>query len=237
MVGRYSGPMSRKSATERRADALTAARRLIVEQGIEAASVRNVAAAAGMSAGSLRHIFPSHEDLFVALLEDAETTVGSRIGELIDRSRGGDDTDDVPADGSGCTPTDRRRALALELLLQVEPVGGGDAGGRPTPAGGGTRSDLLAQLAVLTANPGNTRLAEVRRRTGKALDGLCLHVVRELLADTSADPAAVDVQATALELRLILDGTALRVLENPDFGEEQVRKFLAHTLDRLIPPS
>lgn len=216
--------MARLTAAQRRADALAAARRLVVERGIEAASVRNVAESAGMSAGSLRHIFPSHEDLFIALLQDAEDTTRRRIDEVAVRMKEavqrGEDPD--------------RRVVGLELLMQIEPFGGG--GGTP----GGTRSELLAQLAVLTANPGNARLAEIRRATGEAIDGLCVAVVRGLAEDAGGGVSgigadAVDVDAAALELRLIIDGIALRALENPGFTESDARGVLTAALDRLVP--
>ncbi|WP_010120412.1 TetR/AcrR family transcriptional regulator [Corynebacterium nuruki] len=207
--------MTRLTAARRRTDALTAARRLIVDRGIEAASVRNVAEEAGMSAGSLRHIFPSHDDLFIALLEDAEATTRARIAEVDRRT--------LAAREAGRSVDFRQ--VALELLMQIEPFGGG--GGT-----GGTRSELLAQLAVLTANPGNGRLARIRRQTGEAIDGLCADVVRGLAA---ASGVSVDVAAGALELRLLVDGIALRALENPDFGEADASRILAGALDRLAP--
>lgn len=211
--------MARLTAAQRRADALAAARRLVVEQGTEAASVRNVAESAGMSAGSLRHIFPSHEDLFIALLQDAEDATRRRIDEVVARMKEavqrGEDPD--------------RRSVGLELLMQIEPFGG--EGG----ASGGTRAELLAQLAVLTANPGNRRLAEIRRATGEAIDGLCADVVRGLAEDAGGAVPAVDVDAAALELRLIIDGIALRALENPGFTEVDARSVLTAALDRLVP--
>jgi AcrR family transcriptional regulator len=207
--------MPRLTAARRRTDALAAARRLIVDRGIEAASVRNVAEEAGMSAGSLRHIFPSHEDLFIALLEDAEATTRARIAEVDRRTR------ETREAGHS---VDLRKA-ALELLMQIEPFGGGDGTG-------GTRSELLAQLAVLTANPGNGRLARIRRQTGEAIDGLCADVVRGL---TAASGVPVDVAAGALELRLLVDGIALRALENPDFGEADAARIITGALDRLAP--
>ncbi|WP_297005215.1 helix-turn-helix domain-containing protein [uncultured Corynebacterium sp.] len=236
--------MARLTAAQRRADALVAARRLIVTQGTEAASVRNVAEEAGMSAGSLRHIFPSHEDLFIALLQDAEDSTRRRIGEVAQGARSAGERGEVVD----------VRAVGLEMLMQIEPFGGGDGGdggggsGVGSGAGdgsGGTRSELLAQLAVLTANPGNARLAEIRRVTGEAIDGLCVDVVRGVAEAAGVatagvgthDVGALDVDAAALELRLIIDGISLRALENPDFTEADARGVLTAPLDRLVPPA
>src|SRR5699024_699627 len=78
-------PRPRLTAAERSEQALAAARHLILTGGIEAASGRNVASAAGMATGSLRHIFPSHESLFIALMSDNATRAATRSQEVFAR--------------------------------------------------------------------------------------------------------------------------------------------------------
>jgi AcrR family transcriptional regulator len=56
---------------DRRAQILKAASAIVAERGIDALSVRNVAAAAGLGASTLRHYFPSQKDLYDAFLGDA----------------------------------------------------------------------------------------------------------------------------------------------------------------------
>jgi AcrR family transcriptional regulator len=53
--------------------------RVISRDGVAAASVRAVAAEAGLSVGSLRHIFPSHSDLLVYAMHLVVERIESRI--------------------------------------------------------------------------------------------------------------------------------------------------------------
>ena len=55
----------------RREEIIEAARSIMAEAGIEAMSVRNVAARAGIGASTLRYYFPSHQDLLDAVATDA----------------------------------------------------------------------------------------------------------------------------------------------------------------------
>ena len=54
---------------DNRALALEAARRLFIEEGYAAFSMRKVARAIGISQGHLQHFFPTREDLMSAMLE------------------------------------------------------------------------------------------------------------------------------------------------------------------------
>lgn len=54
----------------RRDDIVAAARKIAVTEGVEAISVRRVAAAAGIGASTLRYYFPTIKDLFSALASD-----------------------------------------------------------------------------------------------------------------------------------------------------------------------
>lgn len=54
----------------RRGDIVAAARKIAVTEGVEAISVRRVAAAAGIGASTLRYYFPTIKDLFSALASD-----------------------------------------------------------------------------------------------------------------------------------------------------------------------
>ena len=64
---------------ERRALIISAMHRLITERGIEAASLRNVAAESGLNIGSVRYYFPSHTELLLAAAEAMVERVTVRI--------------------------------------------------------------------------------------------------------------------------------------------------------------
>lgn len=189
--------MSRKSAEQRRAEALDAARRIILREGISQVSVRKVAEEAGMSTGSLRHIFPLHDDLFVALLDDGADHAQPRVTAIIEQGF-----------AAGRVPVD----VAVDALIEI------------VPTRDDTRLEALSQLAVLSAHSGNADVVSSRRRAGEGLDRLC-----EALGQWSTRPADFD----AVELRLILDGLVLRLLERPDLAEDEVRERLRGVLLRM----
>ncbi len=62
--------------------------RVVLREGIDAASVRKVAAEAGVSTGSLRHVFPSQSELLTFAMQLIIDEVGRRV-EAVDSS---DDT-------------------------------------------------------------------------------------------------------------------------------------------------
>ncbi|MCU1405240.1 MAG: hypothetical protein JWQ43_1543 [Glaciihabitans sp.] len=68
--------------SQRRTEIGEAAWRVILRDGIGAASVRSVAAEAGVSAGSLRHLFPSQEQLVAFSMQLVDSKVRARVAEL-----------------------------------------------------------------------------------------------------------------------------------------------------------
>jgi AcrR family transcriptional regulator len=84
----------------RRLELVEAAWRVILRDGAARVSVRAVAAEAGVSAGSLRHVFPTQAQLLRFSMERVTTTVRARILAL-------------PADLTGA---DRALRIALELV-------------------------------------------------------------------------------------------------------------------------
>jgi AcrR family transcriptional regulator len=66
----------------RREELAEAVWRLVMREGIEAASVRRVAAEAGYSTGSLRHYFKTHSDLLAFAMELVIQRVSARVAAL-----------------------------------------------------------------------------------------------------------------------------------------------------------
>jgi AcrR family transcriptional regulator len=66
--------------------------RVVLRDGIEAASVRKVAAEAGVSAGSLRHVFPAQSDLLLFAMQLIVDEVTRRVQAV---EPGGDVRDEV----------------------------------------------------------------------------------------------------------------------------------------------
>lgn len=65
---------------ERRAEIAAALWRIIVRKGISGVSIREVATEAGISAGSLRHVFATKEELLEFSMRHVYDRVGTRIG-------------------------------------------------------------------------------------------------------------------------------------------------------------
>lgn len=201
-------PRPRLTAAERSEQALAAARHLILTGGIEAASVRNVASEAGMATGSLRHIFPSHESLFIALMSDNATRAATRIQGVFAREL------------AAGTPV---RDTFLAVLREVLPLD--DA----------SRADFIVQLALMTGHPGSAPIREAVASAGEQLDQLCASTVVKLRPDLERNRDATAELVT--DLRVALDGIALRCLENPayasDAGSRGAEATLARALDRV----
>ncbi|MEL4152149.1 TetR family transcriptional regulator C-terminal domain-containing protein [Corynebacterium bovis] len=198
--------MVRKLAHERRADALQAARRLIVQGGIEAASVRNVADEAQMSPGSLRHIFPAHQDMFIALMRQAEDERRSAI---------------VAATESAALASLPPRERAVEIVMKMLPLDEQ------------TVTHAVVQLALVGGNPGDLRIKLLRTSMSRGEDEFCRRVVD---IATRGGERPDDPERAALDLRLVLDGLAIRVLEHCEFTRERVRTAVVRALERILGP-
>jgi TetR/AcrR family transcriptional regulator, transcriptional repressor of bet genes len=72
---------------ERRRDIAEAVVRLVTAGGIEAASLRTVAAEAGVSMGSVQHYFTAKDEMLLFALEYGNGVLGTRIQELINESQ------------------------------------------------------------------------------------------------------------------------------------------------------
>ncbi|WP_167706690.1 TetR/AcrR family transcriptional regulator [Sphingobium fuliginis] len=79
-------PISRREARrrDRRKTILKVASRSFMEKGYAATTMSGIAAALGGSKGTLWSYFPSKEELFAAVLDDATTAYRSRLAEILD---------------------------------------------------------------------------------------------------------------------------------------------------------
>ena len=71
-----------KPADERRKEILESATRLFRERGFDSTGVQQVAASAGVAAGTVYLYFPSKEAILVALKEDFEAGLIDRVAEI-----------------------------------------------------------------------------------------------------------------------------------------------------------
>ena len=100
---------ARVDPVERRKHVVDAAFRCVVAEGFEGASLRKVAAEAGLNIGSVRHFFHGHGDLLVAAATEAGDRMDARLGA-------------IPIDGLRQADDDESITILRALLEQVLPM-------------------------------------------------------------------------------------------------------------------
>lgn len=208
---------------QRRRAAVEAALRLIARGGIGAASVRHVAAEAGMSPGALRHFFPTQEQLLEHVMTEVTAAAAHRIVPRIrdlDRARTTEDGIDAAcALLEELLPLDERRRIEwflwsavahtashLVILERWRSAGWlgvqhqcrrvvGHLHGRPVPDVAADGADVAGIVASTAGLPQLDDPAEETRVVvlHAGLDGLAVQL--------TADPAHLDPQAARRALR------------------------------------
>jgi AcrR family transcriptional regulator len=109
---------------ERREQLAEAAWRVILRDGVAGASVRTVAAEAGHSTGSLRHVFSTQSQLLVFALELVVERVVARIDALPPLATPRETVEAVAAE---LLPLDRERRAEMEVYLALFTAAGANA--------------------------------------------------------------------------------------------------------------
>ncbi|MEM1232315.1 MAG: TetR family transcriptional regulator [Pseudomonadota bacterium] len=78
----------KKPAATRRAEILQAARRLLLEEGARALTLRGVAQAVGLKLASVQYYFPTHAELITALVNDRLLEQQRDLAQLQSETRG-----------------------------------------------------------------------------------------------------------------------------------------------------
>jgi AcrR family transcriptional regulator len=135
--------------------------RVVLRDGIEAASVRNVAAEAGVSKGSLRHVFPSQSELLTFAMQLVIDEVRRRVAAV-------DPSDDVRKVVGrrleALLVLDEKTRTVLEVWLAFAARARVDARLRPL------RDETHAQVRTLCRQSIETLCVEGRTRTDLDLD-------------------------------------------------------------------
>lgn len=157
-----------------------AAWRVVVRDGITKLSVRNVAAEAGITAGSLRYLFPTQETLRAYVLDLVRQKVVDRIAATQPRT-----SIRLTVDSyfSQLLPLDAERRVEMEVFLSVGVLAFTDPVLRPAyeRAHRDLQEGCRQILALLATDP---RYAELdpeaeTARTHAIIDGLALHLIRQ----------------------------------------------------------
>jgi AcrR family transcriptional regulator len=169
----------------RRAELVDAAWRVIAEEGLEAATMRRIAEAAGCTTGRVTHYFDSKDDVLVAALRE----VYRRAAERIRRHIGGADVATVLLDVLvDALPVDEDRQLEWKVWLAFWGRAAADERLRREQEQRYAEWRGLLDMLVRRARP---RDAAADRRTAVdliagAIDGLGIQAVLEPASFTSA---------------------------------------------------
>lgn len=204
---------------ERRRAIAQASWRVISRDGVRAASVRTVAAEAGLSTGALRHYFDDHPSLLLFAARHSLELVADRVfGHLAE-------------------PDARPRATVQACLEELLPLDGQRA------AEGAVYFGLIDQVRFL---PEHTAFREQMFVEGRRLYRLLVgwlaggpQPTPEMLAgDPAAGSTPMDdppLELRACSLQLFLDGLAVNGLICPgQLDAAALRATLAAELDRLV---
>ncbi|MEU5835935.1 TetR/AcrR family transcriptional regulator [Streptomyces diacarni] len=105
--------------TERRREVVEAVFRVVARSGVAQASLRNVAAEAGLALGSVRHYFDSHGQLLTAAAREMARRVEARLLRRRDQVRPSDDPLQVAQEVAGeFLPLDTARADETAVWLE-----------------------------------------------------------------------------------------------------------------------
>ncbi|WP_327035684.1 TetR/AcrR family transcriptional regulator [Micromonospora ureilytica] len=198
-------PQQRRRAV---ADAVYA---VVARDGLEAATLRNVADEAGLAVGSVRHYFTDHDELMIFAVQELGRRVGERIWAHAQRLLG-------PSSGSR---KDRRRRTE-ELLAEFLPLD--DA----------RRDEVILRHTFTTAARARPQLLSHAEAIQQTLDGLVHRTVQSAQAagGLSVD---FDVELESVRLRALLDGLGLQAAMFPQrFPPDLLRDVLRRHLDSLV---
>ncbi|MCR3748709.1 transcriptional regulator, TetR family [Lentzea californiensis] len=179
--------------------------RVVVRDGVEQASLRNVAVEAGLAIGSIRHYFDSHDEMIVfaveALIQSTEHRVLAHVRSLQDRS-------------------DPRRP-AERVLSEVLPLDGR------------RRDEAVLWLAFVTAARTRPSLVPHAERLYDGLRSLCRRVLT-VMTEAGSIAATHDVDLEAERLASLLNGiTVDGVLHSDRMTPELTVSLLRRHLDSL----
>ena len=186
----------------RRAEIAAAVWRLVGRGGVEAATVRAVAAESGWSMGSVRHYFATQEELLRFACEEMEQRLLARVRGHYDGLEGGGTPDGAP--------NPQRAIRMLKELLPIDED---------------RRVEVLVWLAFMTRARVDTALDEIRAASWlgerylsrlAVADALGRPLPRELL--DRLDP---ELEPLAERVHLTVDALSLQGVTHPEHWSPQ----------------
>ena len=204
---------------ERRRLIAQATWRVVSRDGVRAASVRTVAAEAGLSSGALRHYFDDHSSLLLFAARHSLELAAARIREHL-AGHPGEPRAVVQACLEELLPLDEQRAAESAVYFGL-----GDLA-RLTPDHTALRELIFAAARRLY------RLLIAWLAGGARLTPALLFEEPAVAASPMADPV---IEMRARSLHMFIDGLAVSGLVCPGaMPVAEVRETLAAELDRVV---
>lgn len=164
---------------ERRRELLSAAHRVIVRDGIDAATTRAIAKEAGYSNGVLAHYFADKDEILLSALRQSHRRIRERLARKVEGAGGLAALrelllDNLPLDAERTQETRLEvsfwsRSLASERLAEVQRAEAGEL--RAVVRG------LLAEARAAGELRGDDNLDDVTEHLLALVDGLSLHLL------------------------------------------------------------
>lgn len=193
---------------ERRARVAAAARTVIARDGLDATSVRRVAAEAGSSTTVVTHYFDDKQALLRAAVEDAYAAVATRMTRHLDRPSGG------PA-------LDLLRAVLIETL----------------PVDAEREAEARVWMAFWSAAATQPALRQVQSEGYRLWRQLVAQVLAEAAENGEVAPD-LDPSIAGEELMCLVDGLLMQATLEPErLPPARQIAFLDAALDRLRAPA
>ncbi|MBT2385506.1 TetR/AcrR family transcriptional regulator [Streptomyces sp. ISL-11] len=186
--------------------------RVVSRDGLEAASLRNVADEAGLAIGSIRHYFSDHDELVIFAMEELVRRIDHRVRAHIDY---------LLAPG----PDGDLRARAEELLTEFLPLDEARHEEAVLWTAFATAARVRPGLRPLAVHLQENQLALMERvlRGGQQAGGL---------------RADLDPDTESRRLSALVEGLSFQAVLRPDhYPPRELRRLLLHHLETLRAPA
>lgn len=199
-------------AETRRHDVAQAVLRIVGRDGLESASLRNVAQEAGLAIGSVRHYFASQSELMIFTMEELRQRIDRRIRRHAEQLLGPD-------------PGVDRRTRTEELLAEFLPLDET------------RREEAVLWTAFITAACTRPEFRPCARRMHVEMRELIARVLYEA-QKSGGIPADLDIELETLRLAALLDGLAMGGVPYPGgVAPGAARDILRRHLQSLTVPA
>ncbi|MFB9473547.1 TetR/AcrR family transcriptional regulator [Nonomuraea salmonea] len=204
---------------ERRREVMSAARRVIVRDGIDAATTRAIAKEAGYSNGVLAHYFADKDEILLSALRQSHERIRARLTAKVEGASG-------------------PLAALRELLLDNLPLDADRAQETRLEVSFWSRSLATEELAEVQRAEASDLRAAVRALLDRAHEaGELRHGVPSAPSAPSApkDPSTSDeLDDLAEELLALVDGLSLHLLLYPGrLSRERAERIMLGAIERL----